>query len=168
MQQAIKRILNHYHLKGPNFDDTPARVERMFDTFFHIEEPKLSIFPSSSNEMIMIKDHISWGFCPHHLLPVKYTFRIGYIPNGLVLGLSKLPRVADYCVSFMPLQEDLPVMITDILLEKLKPQGIGVNVEGEHLCMRMRGVKSSCVSAVTTKLTGIILLNPSTHYEFFR
>lgn len=167
MQQATKRMLSKLHLKGPNFDSTPERVERMWKTFFSIKEPDLTVFTTECNEMLVIKNHVVWGFCPHHLLPVRYTFRIGYIPRGLAVGLSKLPQLANYFVTFLPLQEDLPNMVCTFLEEKLKPQGVGCCVEGMHLCMVMRGVKSPCVEAVVTKLKGIILLNPPTHSEFF-
>jgi GTP cyclohydrolase I len=160
MQQAIKRILRILKLNNPNFDGTPERIERMWKEFFSISEPDLTIFPTECNEMMVIKNHIVWGFCPHHLLPVRYTFR-------LAVGLSKLPELANYFITFLPLQEDLPNMICTFLEEKLKPQGVGCSVEGMHLCMVMRGVKSPCVEAVVTKLKGIILLNPPTHSEFF-
>jgi GTP cyclohydrolase I len=168
MQQAIKRILRIHKLNNPNFDGTPERVERMWKEFFAVQEPNLTVFPTACNEMLIIKNHIVWGFCPHHLLPVKYTFRIGYVPRGVVLGLSKLPELANYYITFLPLQEDLPRLICDALEETLKPQGIGCSVDGMHLCMVMRGIKSPCVEATVTKLKGIILLNPSTHDEFFR
>ena len=168
MQKAIQRILNIHKLKNPNFDGTPERVERMWKEFFDVQKPNMTVFPTDCNEMLVVKNHITWGFCPHHLLPVKYTFRIGYIPRGLVVGLSKLPKLANYYVTFLPLQEDLPGLICNALEELLKPQGVGCSVEGMHLCMVMRGVRSPCVEAIVTKLKGIILLNPSTHDEFFK
>ena len=168
MQKAVQRMLRILKLKNPNFDGTPERVDRMWKEFFEVEQPNLTVFPSDYNEMLIIRNHVAWSFCPHHLLPVKYTFRIGYIPRGLVLGLSKLPQLANYFVTFLPLQEDLPGLICNALDEALKPQGVGCSVEGVHLCMVMRGVKSPCVEAVVTKLKGIILLNPSTHDEFFK
>jgi len=167
VQKIVKQMLNKLGFKNPNFDQTPERIERMWKAFLEVERPTMTVFPTECNEMLIIKNHVTWGFCPHHLLPVKYTFRIGYIPKSLVVGLSKLPELANYFVSFLPLQEDLPPMICDALEEALKPQGVGCSVEGTHLCMVMRGVKSPCVEAVVTKLKGIILLNPSTHDEFF-
>lgn len=167
MQQAVKRMLSKLNLKGPNFDGTPERVERMWKEFFNVEKPNMTVFTTECNEMLIIKNHVVWGFCPHHLLPVRYTFRIGYIPRGVALGLSKLPELANYFVTFLPLQEDLPYLICNALEDALKPQGVGCSVDGMHLCMVMRGVRSPCIEATVTKLKGIILLNPPTHDEFF-
>lgn len=166
-EQIIRDLLNYYALTGENFDDTPNRVIRTFDSLIHQEFPKLTTFPLKEKPgIILIKDYVTWSFCPHHLLPVKYTFKIGYIPDKRVLGLSKLPRLADWAMRFLPLQEDIPAIILNPLEATLKPKGAGVIVKGEHLCMQMRGVKSECVSAVSSGMRGAFLDEGPAREEF--
>lgn len=160
-------ILDVYNLRGPNFDDTYKRVNKMWRTFFLEKPPSLTSFPLSTKPgMIVLKGHTDWGFCPHHLLPVKYTFKIGYIPNKRVLGASKPLRIASYCLIPLPIQEDLGEMIANMITQAIDPKGVGVIITGEHSCMRIRGVKSNCVDMVTTYMTGVFLDNQPTREEF--
>jgi len=116
--------------------------------------------------MIAIKDYVTWGYCPHHLLPVKYTFKIGYVPEEKILGLSKLARIADYCLRDMPVQEEIPGRIAEMIVKAIHPKGTGVLCHGEHLCMQMRGVESEHVNAVNSNLTGCMLDEDSAREEF--
>jgi len=162
-----ENLLNHYDLHGPNFDGTPERVQRMLNEFFNTPKPNMTTFPLEGKAgMIVVKDHTAWSFCPHHLLPVRYIFKIGYIPEERVLGLSKLARVADYVVTRLPLQEDAAEMVADIIEEAIHPKGIGVVVDGEHLCMKMRGVRSTNATAHSSFLTGCFLIEQSCREEF--
>lgn len=165
-EKLFRVFLDLHDLGGANFDDTPQRIAKMWDQFFYAEKPALRAFPTTNNEMVIIKNIEVWGFCPHHLLPVKYKFKIGYIPVDKVLGLSKLARLAEWCVSKLPLQEDLPCMITDELQKVLKPLGCGCQVSGYHLCVAMRGVKQDEATFITTSLKGIMLLSPASQNEF--
>jgi GTP cyclohydrolase I len=165
-EERVKNFLMQYNLEGPNFTDTPQRVAKAWKEFFNVPKPDMTTFPSCNNEMVVMKGFTIWGYCPHHLLPIRYTFKIGYVPKQTVLGLSKMARLASYIVSKVPLQEDLPCMITEELEKALQPQGAGCLVDGYHLCMAMRGVKQENASFRTTSLTGIILMNPATHEEF--
>lgn len=163
----IRRILDHYNLIGDNFTDTPRRYLETLNSILKRPIPKMTTFPLRGKAgMILIKDYITWSLCPHHLLPVRYKFRIGYIPEDRVLGLSKLARIADYAMSFLPLQEDIPSMICDILDKELYPKGCGVLVHGEHLCMQMRGVESENTKAISTGLRGVFLTEASCREEF--
>jgi GTP cyclohydrolase I len=156
-----------FPLQDENFQETPARVSRMWHTFINHPKPKLTTFPlKGKGGMILLKNHKSWGFCPHHLLPVKYTFRIGYIPNKKVLGLSKLARIADHALTTLPLQEELAWTIVNQIIQSVNPKGAGCIVHGEHLCTRMRGVKSPCAEAVSDIMWGVFLTIPSAREEF--
>lgn len=167
IEKYIEGILDELKIdrKNPNFVETPQRVARFYRTLCEQHRPILKTFPSTSTEMVVLKDFVAYSLCPHHLLPVKYTFRVGYIPSGEVLGISKIPRLINYIMRCLPLQEDIPDIVVRELTTLLRPMGAGCQVIGRHLCMEMRGVKTEG-EFITTKLTGVILLNPGTHEEF--
>lgn len=163
------RILSCTELNGPNFIDTPKRVARAWKDFLNQPKPTLTTFPleaSTLGGMIVLKNHETWGFCPHHLLPVKYTFKIGYIPEQTVLGLSKLARIAEYVIRDLPIQEDVASRIVLTLKDAVEPKGIGVIIRGEHLCMKIRGVESPCAEAISTVMWGIFLTDNKAREEF--
>lgn len=139
-----------FNLLDENFKETPKRVARFFEEFTHRPEPSLKAFDSSCLDVVSLEGYETWGLCPHHLLPVKYTVRIDYVPNGKVFGISKLPRIVDYLLRTLPLQEDLPKLVVDYLKEKLNPKHVFCSVEGTHLCMTMRGVKAKDVILKTS------------------
>ena len=140
----VSNLMEALKLRGRNFIGTPNRVGDAWMKFLHPEPFELTTFPLEGvGGMIAVKDHECWSFCPHHLLPVRYKVRVGYIPEETVLGLSKLNRIADAQMCKMPLQEDLAEMIAQPIIDCLKPKGVGVVVHGEHLCMKMRGVEST-------------------------
>jgi GTP cyclohydrolase I len=170
IEEGIKTIIEEmgFESKDPNFVDTPKRVARFYKELISCEKPSLTTFPTRSREMLLIKGHVAWSLCPHHLLPVKYEVKVGYICAGKALGLSKLARIVDYHMAKLPLQEDLSLLIMDDLKEALNPPGYGVVVKGDHLCMQMRGVKSPCANAITNGLRGQFLFNPATREEFLR
>lgn len=155
-ETLIKDFLGWHALDGPNFDETPRRVATMWERFLYNDKvfPELKTFPTENREPVIMRGHIAWGFCPHHLLPVRYTFTIGYIPNGRVVGISKLARLAEYYVKELPLQEDLTVLIANTLFEKLDPFGAVCGIKGYHLCSVMRGIKSEDVSIYTVHHIG--------------
>ncbi len=163
-----KQFLKDFSLEGPNFIDTPIRIYRMWDNFFKEDSTiDLTTFPLKGKAgMIIFKDHEDWGFCPHHLLPVKYTFKIGYIPRDKVLGASKPLRIANRVLRGLPLQEEIGEMIASQIQKEIETRGVGVIIKGEHLCMRMRGVESPCSSMVTTFMLGCFLDDPAAREEF--
>ena len=166
-EECVKELLYAYRLSGENFEDTPRRFIATLDNLIFRERPKMTTFLVKGKPgMLFIKNYVTWSLCPHHLLPVKYTFKIGYIPEDIVLGLSKLARIADWVMSQLPLQEEIPGMICDFLQEVLNPKGCGVLVQGEHLCMRMRGVQSENTTAISSGLRGVMLTEPSAKEEF--
>lgn len=171
--EAIKTQLNLLNLEGSDFEDTPQRVAKMWLEFLNpgrAKEPELKSFSlKTRGGMVILKNHKTYGFCPHHLLPVEYNVKIGYLPEDRVVpGASKPIRVTEEVISKLPLQEDIPGMIIDELLKVMKPQpkGIGVIVEGKHLCTRMRGIKSPCLEMVTDCMQGLFLDDPRTREEF--
>lgn len=162
----ILRVLG-YDLDSPNFKDTPKRVARMMVKFTTPKTFNATDFPlQQKGGMIIVKDHECWSFCPHHLLPVRYICKMAYVPEQKVLGLSKLARIADDLMRIMPLQEELPAMIGKKIQELIAPKGVGVIINGEHLCMKMRGVESTHSKAVSSFVSGCFMTEPSCREEF--
>ncbi len=167
LPKEVNNFLDRHKLSGPNFEETGRRVNKMWNDFFSYPPPILTQFPITSKAgMVILKNFDDWGFCPHHLLPVKYTFKIGYIPKDFVLGASKPLRIASYLLLSMPLQEDLGEMIAAMIEKTISPRGVGVVINGEHHCMRIRGVESACTNMVTTYMSGCFLNEQSTREEF--
>jgi GTP cyclohydrolase I len=165
-EKMFRAFLDIYDLEGANFFETPKRVSQMWDTFLNSEKPKLKAFPTENNSMVIVDQFDSWSFCPHHLLPVKYTFKIGFIPQGRSLGLSKFPRLAEYILSKLPLQEDIPDLILKEIQDMIKPLGCGCRVWGYHLCSVMRGIKCPNIRFITTALKGVMIYSPASQQEF--
>jgi GTP cyclohydrolase I len=166
MEKIHRTMLDIYDLEGANFWETPKRVAKLWDNFLNIDKPKLKAFPTNNNSMVIVDQFDTWSFCPHHLLPVKYTFKIGFIPQDKSLGLSKFPRLAEYILSKLPLQEDIPELILKEIQDTIKPLGCGCRVWGYHLCSVMRGVKCPNIRFVTTALKGVMLHSPASQNEF--
>lgn len=166
-QNDVKNFLQRFDLRGPNYEETPKRVATMWSTFLNCPKPDMKTFPLRGKPgMVVVKDHVTWGFCPHHLLPIKYTFRIGYIPSKRVVGLSKLARIADWVVSTLPLQEEVAYSVVEEIEAALDPKGAGCIVHGEHHCMKVRGVKSPCAVTSSSFVSGVFLISEATRSEF--
>lgn len=165
VSKMLDALLPPQWSRNENFRETPKRVAAFYQEILGRKRPVIKTFPSCSTELIVLKDIIDYSLCPHHLLPVRYEFRVGYVPTGQVIGLSKIPRLIHFLMSQLPLQEDVPDIVVEELEDLLRPMGCGCQVKGHHLCMEMRGAKTEG-EFITTKLSGIILLNPSTHEEF--
>lgn len=151
----IEELLQLYNLGGDGFHDTPERVARFWEEFIHRPKPQLKDFETPEkyiHEPIRLTNFECWGLCPHHLLPVHYKVSVEYIPRkgGRVLGISKLPRLIDYCLRGLPLQEDLPHIICDEIMSRIKPTYVACQVTGMHLCMVMRGVKAPGTELTTS------------------
>ena len=131
-----------FDIVDPGFIDTPHRVASFWLEFTQRSEPEIRTFPSNSTSLVRLENYETWGLCPHHLLPVKYSIDICYTPCGTVFGISKLPRIADYCLRTLPLQEDLPKQIVEFITSKLDVNYAQCTVRGMHLCMVMRGVRA--------------------------
>ena len=125
-----------------------------------------AIFSVDNQDMIIVKDINYYSLCEHHLLPFMGKVHVGYIPNGKVLGLSKIPRIVDIYARRLQLQEQLTHQIAQGITEFLNPKGVGVVIEGEHMCMRMRGVQKQNASMQTSSMTGIFRKEKKTREEF--
>lgn len=140
--------------------DTPERVARMYEEIFggltmDAAEPLAKRFHVENNEMIVEKDITFYSMCEHHLLPFYGKAHVAYIPNGEVVGLSKIARTVDVYAKRPQIQEHMTAQIADALMENLKPKGVMVMLEAEHMCMTMRGIKKPGSKTVTYVTRGI-------------
>jgi len=125
-----------------------------------------ALFTQEVNSMIVIKDIEMYSTCEHHMLPFFGKCHIGYIAEGRVLGVSKLARIVDMFASRLQLQERLTEQIANAVMEAVKPSGVGVVIEAQHLCMMMRGVEKQNSIMITSALLGNFRNKPSTREEF--
>ena len=153
---------------------TPARVAksmRFLTSGYQQDVDKVlngALYSVAYDEMVMVKDIEIFSLCEHHLLPFFGRCHVAYVPNGKVIGLSKIPRVVDIFARRLQVQERLTVQIAETLMEKIKPQGVGVIVEARHLCMIMRGVEKQNSVAVTSHMLGCFRDSDVTRSEFLR
>ncbi len=150
--------------------DTPARVARMYEELFagmRIEPRSVlkTVFTEEYEEMVILRDVPFNSMCEHHLMPFEGKAHIAYIPNGRVVGLSKLARVVDVFAQRPQVQERLTMQIADILMHELHAQGAAVVIEAVHTCMTCRGVRKSGSVMVTSAVRGICATNPPTRAE---
>ena len=124
-------------------------------------------FEESHQEMVILRDISFFSMCEHHFLPFYGKAHVGYIPDGRVVGISKLARVVEVLSRRPQLQERLTSQIADCIMEGLGPRGVAVVIEGEHLCMTMRGIKKPGAKVVTSANRGLFRRNPATRGEFF-
>ena len=125
-------------------------------------------FTAENNEMVVEKDITFYSMCEHHMLPFYGKVHIAYIPDGKVVGLSKLARTVEVYAKRPQMQEQLTAQIADALMEHLKPQGAMVMIEAEHMCMTMRGIKKPGSQTVTLARRGVFETDPSLEERFFR
>ena len=151
---------------------TPHRVAKAFDFFVsgYKKTPKQilndALFESDSEEMVIVQDIDFYSLCEHHLLPFFGKCHVAYLPNGKVIGLSKLPRLVDVYARRLQIQERLTQEIASAIEELIQPQGVGVVVEGQHLCMMMRGVEKQNSFAITSAMRGRFREDARTRNEF--
>lgn len=153
---------------------TPQRMSRalmFFTKGYEVDVGDVlndAIFSEDHNEMVIVKDIDIYSLCEHHMVPFHGKVHIGYVPNGKVLGLSKLARVAEVFARRLQVQERLTTDIAKALQAALNPQGVGVVIECAHMCMVMRGVSKTNASTVTSSMTGCFLDDHRTRNEFLR
>ncbi len=152
--------------------DTPDRIARMYEELMAgMEEdaavPLSKTFQASNNEMIVEKDITLYSMCEHHMLPFYGKAHIAYIPNDKVVGLSKLARTVEVFARRLQIQEQLTAQIADALMEHLKPKGVMVMIEAEHMCMTMRGIKKPGSKTVTYVCRGEFEDNVNLQNAFF-
>jgi GTP cyclohydrolase I len=152
--------------------DTPTRVARMYAEVFaglEVDPQAVSMvtFPEDHREMVILRDIPFASFCEHHLLPFTGMAHIGYIPNGRIVGLSKLARLVETFARRPQVQERLASDIADTLMETLQPDGVAVLIEATHTCMTIRGVQKPGATMVTSAVRGGFRNRSATRAEFF-
>ena len=153
---------------------TPARVAkslRYLTSGYRKDLDKVlngALYSVEYDEMVIVRDIEIFSMCEHHLLPFFGRCHVAYVPNGKVIGLSKIPRIVDVFARRLQVQERLTVEIAQTLMDKIKPQGVGVIVEARHLCMIMRGVEKQNSTAVTSHMLGVFRDHEGTRSEFLR
>jgi len=125
-----------------------------------------AIFHEEYSEMVIVKDIEVYSLCEHHMLPFFGKAHVAYIPNGKIVGLSKIPRVVDAFSRRLQVQERLTLEIRDCIQRTLDPEGVAVVIEASHMCMQMRGVQKQNSVTTTSAFTGLFLKNDSTRKEF--
>jgi len=176
LEEAIRTMLRELgeDPRREGLVQTPRRVAkslRFLTSGYHQELDKVlngALFQVAYDEMVIVKDIEVFSLCEHHLLPFFGKCHVAYIPNQKVIGLSKIPRVVDVFAKRLQIQERLTKQIAEALMERIKPQGVGVIIEAKHLCMIMRGVEKQNSVAVTSHMTGVFRDCELTRAEFLR
>jgi GTP cyclohydrolase I len=151
---------------------TPARVHKAFEFLVrgYNEDPeallKNALFTVTYDEMVIVKDVEVFSLCEHHMLPFFGKVHVAYIPNGKVIGLSKIPRLIEIFSRRLQIQERLTTQIAETIQKVIQPQGVGVVIEARHLCMMMRGVEKQHSAAVTSSMLGCFRDEQETRTEF--
>jgi GTP cyclohydrolase I len=151
---------------------TPERVHKAFEflTRGYNEDPeamlKNALFTVTYDEMVIVKDVEMFSLCEHHMLPFFGKVHVAYIPNGKVIGLSKIPRLIETFSRRLQIQERLTTQIAETIQTVIQPQGVGVVIEARHLCMMMRGVEKQHSQAVTSSMLGCFREEQETRQEF--
>ena len=174
MQDLIRQLLGSMG-EDPSREglrDTPKRVEKAYKFLtsgYDVDMHALinnALFTVDYSEMVIVKDIDFYSLCEHHLLPFFGKCHVAYLPSEKVIGLSKIPRIVDAFSRRLQVQERLTNQIAEIILDTIKPYGVGVVMEGTHLCMAMRGVEKQNSYAVTSAMLGTFRTDPRTRSEF--
>jgi len=174
IEVAVHNILSNI---GENPDregllNTPNRVARMYQELtegYRVDAEKMingAVFTVDYDEMVVVKDIDFYSMCEHHMLPFYGKAHVAYIPDGKVIGLSKIPRIVEMFARRLQIQEQMTSQIANFLQETLNPQGVAVVIEGAHMCAMMRGVKKDNTKMVTSKMLGCFKENEKTRAEF--
>jgi GTP cyclohydrolase I len=151
---------------------TPERVQKAYEflTRGYKEDAEAllrkALFTVTYDEMVIVKDVEMFSLCEHHMLPFFGKVHVAYIPNGKVIGLSKIPRLIEIFSRRLQIQERLTTQIAETIQETIEPQGVGVVIEARHLCMMMRGVEKQHSAAVTSSMLGCFRKEQETRTEF--
>jgi GTP cyclohydrolase I len=152
--------------------ETPERVEKAMAFLtqgYAMDVPTVlngALFEVEYDEMVMVRDVEFYSLCEHHLLPFFGKVHVAYVPSGRVIGLSKIPRLVEMYSRRLQVQERMTTQIADAIAEAIAPQGVGVIVEAQHLCMMMRGVEKQHSATVTSAMRGVFKTQMQTRNEF--
>jgi len=179
--EVIEEIAGYYYkilkLLGENPDregllKTPERVAKAFSFLtrgYHSEPEEIlrsAIFKEEYRQMVIVKDIDIYSLCEHHMLPFHGKAHVAYIPDGYITGLSKIARVVETYAARLQVQERLTTQIRNCIQENLKPLGVAVVIEAQHMCMQIRGVQKQNSVTTTSAFTGCFLSNMNTREEF--
>ena len=175
IEQAVRLLLEGMgeDVNREGLIDTPDRIARMYEEIYggmdedagkHLSKT----FTVDSHEMVIEKDITFYSTCEHHLLPFYGKAHIAYIPDGKVVGLSKLARTVEVFARRLQLQEQLTGQIADALMEYMQPKGAIVMIEAEHMCMNMRGVRKPGTATVTTAARGLLATDKDLKNEAYK
>lgn len=174
-EDAVKTMMLHVG-EDPSREGllkTPQRVKKAYEFIFggYKEDPReileSALFSSSNDEMVLLKDIEFYSTCEHHLLPIIGRVHVAYIPDGKVVGLSKIPRVVNVFARRMQIQEQLTEQIADAIMDIIKPKGVAVVIVARHMCMEMRGVEKINSTTTSSALRGLFKRDEKTRSEFF-
>lgn len=175
IEQGIRLILQGIgeNVEREGLKETPERISRMYEEIYgglteDAKEHLTKTFPAENNEMVVERDITFYSTCEHHLLPFYGKAHVAYLPDGKVVGLSKLARTVEVYARRPQIQEQLTAQIADALMEYLKPKGAMVMIEAEHMCMTMRGVKKPGSTTVTVVSRGEFEGNEALQNMFFK
>ena len=174
IEQVVHQLLTAFgeNPEREGLKNTPRRVARMYGELlngYHIDADAMingALFDVKYDEMVIVRDIEFYSLCEHHMLPFMGRVHVAYIPNGKVLGISKIPRVVDMYARRLQVQERMTRQIADFLRDLLKPQGVAVVVEALHMCMMMRGVHKHDARMTTSAMHGAFRANLATREEF--
>jgi len=151
--------------------DTPqrhAKALQFLTSGYHADIDRIvgrALFKEDSSEIVIVRDIEVFSLCEHHLLPFYGKAHIAYIPNGKIIGLSKIPRVLDVFARRLQVQERITTQVSEELMRILKPHGVAVVIEAFHMCMMMRGVEKQGSSTITSSMRGVFRTDPTTRQE---
>jgi GTP cyclohydrolase I len=174
IQDAVEKILLAIG-EDPDregLEKTPGRVARAYEELLAgyrtdpIELLNEAVFHVSYDEMVIVRDIEYYSLCEHHMLPFIGRAHVAYLPNGKVIGLSKIPRIVDMFARRLQVQERMTQQVADLVNELLHPKGVAVVVEGLHMCSMMRGVKKHDARMTTSAMLGAFRASMSTRQEF--
>ena len=175
IEEAVKLLLEGIgeDVNREGLKETPARIARMYEEIFSGMDESSEIFLAKrfhveNNDVVMEKDIVFYSMCEHHLLPFYGKAHVAYIPNGEVVGLSKLARTVETFAKRPQLQERMTNQIADAIMEQLGAKGVMVMLEAEHMCMTMRGIKKPGSRTVTCVKRGEVETNDSLVRDFYQ
>ena len=174
-ENAVKSMMLHVG-EDPQREglvDTPSRVKKAYEFIYsgYKENPQeilsKALFSTTNDEMVLVKDIEFYSTCEHHLLPIIGRVHVAYIPDGKVVGLSKIPRVVNVFARRMQIQEQLTEQIADAIMDTIAPKGVAVVIQARHMCMEMRGVEKINSTTTSSALRGLFKKDEKTRSEFF-
>ena len=175
LEKAISKVLELIgeDPKREGLLKTPHRVTKALEflTEGYRKDPKEilneALFTSSNDEMVLVRDIEFYSLCEHHMLPIIGRAHVAYIPDGKVVGLSKIPRIVNVFARRLQIQEQMTEQIADAIEETIRPKGVGVVLHARHMCMEMRGVEKINSTTVSSALRGLFKSDQRTRNEFY-